>query len=106
VSGRTGRFEKRTARTIAVQLCSLYEPLLKEGTLTENVSARGARVATRGEWPPGARLLLIAPEYNVRLEAQIVYCQRLGKNRFAVGLELSARVEQWAEPASRNNGLT
>jgi len=62
------------------------------------VSPRGARVVTGREWQPGARVLLICPEDNVRLEAEIVYYQRLAKNRFAVGLELSARVERWAKP--------
>ena len=96
VSNTTGRLERRTARTIAVELCG--EPRLNERTFTENVSPRGARVVTGREWQPGARVLLICPEDNVRLEAEIVYYQRLAKNRFAVGLELSARVERWAKP--------
>jgi PilZ domain-containing protein len=96
--GPTGRSERRTARTIAVELSRLGEPLLNERTFTENVSPRGARVVTEREWQPGANLLLISLKDDVRSQAQIVYCARLAKGRFAVGLELSTRVEQWAKP--------
>jgi hypothetical protein len=96
VSNPTGRSERRTARTIAVELWD--EPLPNERTFTENVSPRGARVVTEREWQPGARLLLISLQDDIRSEAQIVYCERVAKYRFAVGLELSARVEQWAKP--------
>ncbi|PYU21654.1 MAG: hypothetical protein DMG30_17155 [Acidobacteria bacterium] len=95
VSNTTGRLERRTARTLAVELCGEGR---NEKTFTENVSPRGARVVTEREWQPSARVLLICPEDNVWLEAEIVYYQRLAKNRFAVGLELSARVERWAKP--------
>ena len=96
----TGRSEGRTTRTISVELSRLSETLPhdNERTVTENVSPRGARVVTEREWQPGARLLLISLQDDVRSEAQIVYCERLAKYRFAVGLELSARVEQWAKP--------
>jgi len=40
----TGRFEKRTARAVTVEICPEEEGRPKERTLTENVSAHGARV--------------------------------------------------------------
>jgi hypothetical protein len=60
------------------------------------VSPRGARVVTEREWQPGARLLLVSLQDEVQSEARIVYCERVAEYRFAVGLELSARV-QWAK---------
>jgi PilZ domain len=89
-----GRSEKRTARAVAIELSRLDESLLKEKAFTENVSPRGARVVTEREWQPGSLVLFICPKDGVRSQAQIVYCQRLGESRFAVGLELSARLEQ------------
>ena len=95
MSNPSGRSERRTARTIAVELWG--EPLLNERTFTQNVSPRGARVVTEREWQPGARLLLVSLQDEVQTEARIVYCERVAEYRFAVGLELSARV-QWAKP--------
>jgi hypothetical protein len=39
-----GRSEKRIARAVTVEVCFQDETMLKERTLTENVSAHGARV--------------------------------------------------------------
>src|SRR5258707_644198 len=39
-----GRSEKRIARSVSVEVCLRDEAKLKERTLTENVSAHGARV--------------------------------------------------------------
>ena len=39
-----GRSERRTARTLTVEVCPQDEAKLNERTMTENVSAHGARV--------------------------------------------------------------
>jgi hypothetical protein len=96
--GPTGRSEKRTARAEAVELSCLDDSLLKERAFTENVSPLGARVVTGRECQPGTRVLVIFPKDGVRSRAEVVYCARLAESRFAVGLELSTRVEQWAKP--------
>ncbi len=92
----TGRFEKRIARAVTIEVCPQNEPMLKERTLTENVSPHGARVLMQREWQPGQHVLLIFPKEGVRSRAQIVYCERVAQSRFAVGLELSEEVELWA----------
>ena len=69
---------------------------LKETTVTENVSARGARVLMQQRLPPRQEAVLVAPGDGAQAPARVVYCQRLSDNRFAVGLELSSRVEAWA----------
>ena len=94
----TGRFEKRIVRTVRVEISSLDDPLLKEMAHTENISSRGARVITHREWTPRSLVLVISPKDNVRSCAQIVYSQSLGEGRFAVGLELAVRSEQWTSP--------
>ncbi len=107
----TGRFEKRTARSVIVELSRMDTSLLKERALTENVSSRGIRVATEHEWKPGDPVLLISMQDGLCCQARVVYCKPLEKGylmvseardplglRFGVGLELFTRVERWANP--------
>ena len=93
-----GRSEKRIARIVSVEVCLQDEAKLKERTLTENVSAHGARVLMEQKLQPGQRVLVNSAKEGMRLQAQIIYCQRVSEGRFAVGLELSRRVELWAKP--------
>jgi hypothetical protein len=93
-----GRSERRIARTLTVEVCPQDEARLNERTMTENVSAHGARVLMEQKLQPGQRVLVSSPKEGVRSQARIIYCQRVSERRFAVGLELSGRVELWAEP--------
>jgi len=91
-----GRSEKRIARTVNVEIRLPGGPVLKERTSTENVSAHGARLFIKQRLKPGLAIVLSSPTEGVGCEAQIIYCQRISENRFAVGLELRGRVEAWA----------
>ncbi len=93
-----GRSERRIARTLSVEICLQDEAKLNERTMTENVSAHGARVLMEQKLQPGQRVLVCSPKEGVRSQARIVYCQRMSGSSFAVGLELSGRVELWARP--------
>lgn len=95
----TGRFEKRIAKGVTVEIRPEDEGMPKERTLTENVSPKGARVLMKREWRPGQDVVVSAPKEGIWSPAQIVYCQRLAESRFAVGLELSVRVDQWSRPS-------
>jgi hypothetical protein len=86
----TGRREKRTARVVPVELSRLDNPLHKERAFTENLSAHGARVVTEREWHAGTIVLIVSSKAALDSRARIVYCQPLGINRFAVGVELLA----------------
>jgi hypothetical protein len=44
------------------------------------------RVETRGAWRRGDRVMLA--DSGLRIDARVVYCQRLENNRFALGLEI------------------
>jgi len=85
------------ARTVSVEVCLQDEPRLNERMLTENVSAHGARVLMEQKLQPGQQVLVNSPKEGVRTQARIIYCQRVSERRFAVGLELSGRVELWAK---------
>jgi PilZ domain len=89
-----GRSERRIARTLILEVCLQVEPKLNERTVTENVSAHGARVFMERKLQPGQQVLVSSPD--VRSQARIVYCQYVSERRFAVGLELSRRVDLWA----------
>jgi hypothetical protein len=93
----SGRSEKRIARTMTVEVCVQEETKLNEKTLTENVSAHGARVFMERKLQTGQRVLVSSPKEGVHSQARIIYCQRVSEKRFAVGLELSGRVELWAK---------
>ena len=94
-----GRFEQRIAKAEVVELLHAGESRVE--AITENVSPRGARVITDSVCAPGKLLLLDAPNEHLNLQARVVYCQRVGENKFAVGLELNVRVETWQKPRQR-----
>jgi hypothetical protein len=91
-----GRSEKRIAKTVSVEVCLVDEPTLKEKALTENVSAHGVRFLTQRRFRPKQQAMVISQNERVWSPAKVVYCQLVAENRFAVGLELSGRVESWA----------
>ncbi len=93
-----GRSEKRIARAESLKISVPPEPNLTERISTENVSAHGARILMEQKLQPGQLVLIDSPGDGVRLHARIVYCQRVSAGRFAVGLELTGRVETWAKP--------
>jgi PilZ domain len=92
-----GRSEKRISRMMTVEVYVPAETKLNEKTLTENVSAHGARVLLQLKLEPGQRVVVSSPNEGVSSQARIVYCQRVSERKFAVGLELSRRAEPWAK---------
>ncbi|HEU0047474.1 MAG TPA: PilZ domain-containing protein [Nitrososphaera sp.] len=92
-----GRSEKRIERTVSVEVCMGDEPKLRERMLTENVSAHGARIFMERKLQTGQQVLLSLPKEGLQSQARIVYCQRVSEKRFAVGLELTRRVELWSK---------
>ena len=89
-----GRCEKRKPIELAAVLSRVNQGFYMESTFTENKSSHGLRVITKKTWRPGARLVVRFAEDDVEEEASVVYCQRLGNKKFAVGLALSAKVHK------------
>ena len=88
----TGRSEKRTPVELAVVLSHKHRELFKERVVTENVSSHGLRVVAKSVWAPGTRILVSFAGENIDEQARVVYCQRLTKGQFAVGIHLSTKV--------------
>ena len=58
---------------------------------------QGVRIVTDWNCAPGKHLLVTAPEEGVKSLARVVYCQRVESTKFAVGLQLVVRVEEWGK---------
>jgi hypothetical protein len=83
-----GRSRARTPKRVVVELARPDASQLKETAVAENVSPRGLRVATERLWRVGSHVLLTSVDLGIHAEARVVYCERLEKEKFAVGLEL------------------
>jgi hypothetical protein len=89
------RSEKRTSLTVRVDLCSLDVRDRTQEALTENVSAHGARVVSSNPWKRNVRLNLRSLPGDFRARARVVYCQPLGRDSYAIGLQLLAASGGW-----------
>src|SRR5438477_12086495 len=92
-----GRSEKRIVKTVSLEVCLPAAPKLSERLLTEDVSAHGARVIVEQKLQPVLEVPISWPGGVVWSQARTVYCQRVSKEGFAVGLELPGRVESWTK---------
>lgn len=97
----SGRFDKRIERRVIIEVLCLDESQLNTGAVTENVSPRGARALTDCNHTPGKHVLVTIPQQGVKSLARVVYSQPLGTTKFAVGLHLVVRIDEWGKPASR-----
>jgi hypothetical protein len=93
-----GRSRARITKRVVVELARPDASQLKETAVAENVSPRGIRVATEHVWRVGSHVLLSSTELGIYTEARVVYCQRVEKEKFAVGLELLSPEKEWTKP--------
>jgi len=92
------RMETRTPARVGLELSGPDEPLIYEITFTENVSPHGARVVTKRHWSPNDSVLVKLPQEGSPSRARITYCQSLGADEFATGLQFSFLVYEWIGP--------
>lgn len=83
----TGRSEKRVPKAVRVTARLSDGSSLPEGTCTENVSMRGARIVTKAKLQPGGIIEIHFPT-EVQFHGRVVYCHHLPDGTFAVGLEI------------------
>ena len=91
------RIQKRTPTTVALQITSAGQPFITELAFTENVSLHGVRAVTERAWKPGERVVVKSYHGSIQSRARVIYCHRLAKKRYAVGLELHSAVGMWAD---------
>lgn len=83
----TGRSERRKPKAVGVTARLSNGSSLPEGTVTENVSMRGARIVTKAMLQPGGIIEIHFPT-EIQFRGRVVYCHHLPDGRFAVGLEM------------------
>ena len=98
MAARPGRSRPRIAKRVVVELGRPDASQLREAAVAENISARGIRVATEHVWSVGSVVLLTSPELGIHTEARVVYCERVEKEKYAVGLELLSPEKEWTKP--------
>jgi hypothetical protein len=86
-----GRSEKRTPVQLAIVLSGAHKKPFSEKGITENVSSHGLRVITKSMWQPEVRVRVSFAGEDIDEQARVVYCQRMPKRKFAVGIQFSAR---------------
>ena len=98
------RLEDRSPVHVTVDLSGLDVHTVAQQGITENVSARGARVVTSKPWHLNDHVTVRSLLGNLRSRARVVYCEPLGNDSFAIGLELFVSVGEWTMPlaAQRN----
>ena len=89
------RVGDRSPAHVTVDLSGLDVHTVAQRGVTENVSARGARVVTNKPWHPNDHVTVRSLLGSLRSRARVVYCQPLGKDSFAIGLELFVSVGEW-----------
>ena len=90
-----GRIESRTPMKVVVDLSSFDIRRTAQDGITENVSVHGARVVTSQPWQRNDLLIVRSLLGNLRARARVVYCQWLGRDSFAIGLQLFATAGNW-----------
>ena len=94
---QSGRSEERSAAAVAVMLTSPEPHFPTELTLTENISSRGARVASKGLWGKNNSLVIKSLEGDLQSEARVIYRQPIREDVYAIGLELLAPRGHWRQ---------
>jgi hypothetical protein len=87
-----GRIENRGAMNIAARVHTSGVPLIVEPVWVENISSRGARVRAKRPWQARDQLVLTGMLGDFRVDAEVVYCQRLGPDECAIGLKFDYAV--------------
>jgi PilZ domain len=75
---------------------------LRDRVTIKNLSSHGARVISARSWHEHDHVNLSEMVGDYRLDAQVVYCERLGDSRFAVGLKFWSAAQPQQEPAHRH----
>jgi hypothetical protein len=85
--------EKRLPIAIVVRLAHALDPPKNgaEMTYTDNVSAHGARVVSNRPWQTGDVARVTSLKDDSTLLGKVKYCQKLGDDRYGIGLNFLDR---------------
>ena len=94
---RSGRLVKRTPLAIPIRISSLLKPYAAERSTTENICSLGLRVLVQEARKPNELMLINSADGGLKTAARVVYCERIGDGRFALGLEFNEEVTNWPQ---------
>ncbi|HKS80437.1 MAG TPA: PilZ domain-containing protein [Candidatus Acidoferrales bacterium] len=90
-----GRLQERTHIAFRIRLTDPQHPDVTEEVVTENVSPGGLRVLAKMPVEPGCLLAIDSPTHRFHTSVRVVYCQRIGKNEYVLGMELQGLNVNW-----------
>jgi hypothetical protein len=99
------RLQDRSPVHVTVDLSGLDIHTAAQQGITENVSARGARVVTNKPWHPNDHVKVRSLLGSLRSRARVVYCEPLGNDSFAIGLELFVSIGEWTLPQTEHRHI-
>ena len=97
------RLEKRVPMTVAVHLAGSGSARGVETAFTENVSSRGARVASFRRWRANETLEIESLPGDFRATARVAYCQPQSEG-YVIGLEFLEPSGRWVIDAPAVSG--
>lgn len=77
----------------------------RERTYTDNISAHGARVHSTAPWRHGEKAEIALVKGEGPRHGEVVYCQKVGNQRFFVGLKFPRAGISWSI-LEKFNGLS
>jgi len=89
------RIEKREPLPVQIYLANLDEPRVRERTVTEDVSAHGARVLTKRCWRRGEVPLVTPLIGEFPKHARVVYCDPQAKGGYCLGIQFEGPAFKW-----------
>jgi hypothetical protein len=92
----SGRNEQRAAMHLAARVHTRGVPPVVETVMIVNISGHGARVIAQRAWQPRDQVVLTELIGSFHVDAEVVYCQRIDRDKCAVGLKFAAAVDaEW-----------
>ncbi len=76
----------------------------RERTFTDNISPHGVRVHSTSDWKLGEHVEVAPMKGEPPMRGKVVYCQKVGKDRFFIGLKFLRGPVPWSI-LTRFNGL-
>jgi PilZ domain len=103
------RAERRMEVKMSGRLSTVGSDPSPEWVSIMNISGHGARVISSRNWQVQEPVLLAETVGEQHLDAQVIYCQRLAADRFAVGLRFNSPAgahESLSTPDTRSRTTT
>ena len=89
------RAERRIRKAIEVEIIRLQDLSAVETAMTEDISARGARILTRRDWRIDEVVAVASLAGDFRATARVVYCEPGNTGCSAIGVEILNHSGAW-----------